>query len=420
MVNSADGRVQVAAPSGDTETSAEHSPTLGIVGVVLAFLFWPAGLVLSILAILRSPRGTTGRVLGVTGTIVAGIAGAATVVVTVGVLFLWSNTGDTPVAGSASTPAEWQGNTQAYSLDERATVPTSGGPGAVVTAADDSDAYVATYDGSTIATIDLATGKIDHTVDAEGEIRRLVADPTTGTVLALTPYALIRVNTADGTASSSQGFLNATGVAIDAQNSKVYVTDAGQGTGDDGAKGVDDRLVVLDLATLDVLAEVPLPRVPQSVVADLSTGHLFIPTASDNQGEVVVVDMSSDRVVDTIPAGAFPFSATIDTADGMVLVPNKADGTVTVIDTVSLEALTVAVGGSPAWVAVDEGRGRAYVADDEDGRVTILSTGSWQRAGELQTGKAIGGIAVSPGSGVLVVTFPFDDQVGIFAPSEAP
>jgi hypothetical protein len=77
---------QTAAPYGQTYAPAAPAPAatqpLSVWGFVLSFLFWPAGLVLSILAIRKVGReGGGGRGLAVAGVVISSCAAVFGVIV---------------------------------------------------------------------------------------------------------------------------------------------------------------------------------------------------------------------------------------------------------------------------------------------------------------------------------------------------
>jgi hypothetical protein len=78
--------------------------TLAILGFVLAFVFWPAGLVLSILGIRQArQRREGGHGLAVAGVVISAVAALVTVL-SIAVVVLVANTSST-VTGEVTTPA---------------------------------------------------------------------------------------------------------------------------------------------------------------------------------------------------------------------------------------------------------------------------------------------------------------------------
>lgn len=73
---------QSTAPNGQTYAPATTTQPLTIWGFVLSFLFWPAGLVLSILAIRKIGReGGGGRGLAIAGVVISSCAAVLGVIV---------------------------------------------------------------------------------------------------------------------------------------------------------------------------------------------------------------------------------------------------------------------------------------------------------------------------------------------------
>jgi hypothetical protein len=72
---------QSTVPHGHTHAPAAATQPLSIWGFVLSFLFWPAGLVLSILAIKKIGReGGGGRGLAIAGAVISSCAAVLGVV----------------------------------------------------------------------------------------------------------------------------------------------------------------------------------------------------------------------------------------------------------------------------------------------------------------------------------------------------
>lgn len=80
-MDAVDEKVTNALPQNTTEPFT-------IVGLVLAFLFWPAGLVLSIIALRRTPVGRSGRGLAIAGIVISAVG--ASVVLLVGIVIALS------------------------------------------------------------------------------------------------------------------------------------------------------------------------------------------------------------------------------------------------------------------------------------------------------------------------------------------
>jgi YVTN family beta-propeller protein len=131
---------------------------------------------------------------------------------------------------------------------------------------------------------------------------------------------------------------------------------------------------VIDLATQQVVATVPVGRSPAGVVASSRTGRVFV--SNPDSKTISVLDMRLQRVVDTLAAGEGPvgIDATDDGARLLVadwyanrlliyaLEPAAAGAAMFAID----------VGRAPAGVAARAGGQIAFVAERDDDSVAVV------------------------------------------------
>ena len=129
---------------------------------------------------------------------------------------------------------------------------------------------------------------------------------------------------------------------------------------------------VIDLATRQVVATVPVWRSPAGVVAVSRVGKVFV--SNPDSKTISVIDMRSQAVVDTLPAGAGPVG--IDaSADGQSLfVSDWYRDRLMIFNTLrgAADRVEVAVGKAPAGVAVAGDGNTVYVAERDDDSIAIV------------------------------------------------
>lgn len=173
-----------------------------------------------------------------------------------------------------------------------------------------------------------------------------------------------------------------------------------------------DRVSVVDLATGNILAAIPLGAglngANQGIAVDATRHRVYVTNPDDNS--VTIIDATTNTVVATVPVGAQPQGIAVDPDTGLVYVANtgvKRAGSVTILDAASGAVRgTVAVGGSAIHVAVDRNTHVGYVTVDASPWTVVAVNGGTRaivgQPVELSLLFAASGIAVDPGSRVYV------------------
>lgn len=157
------------------------------------------------------------------------------------------------------------------------------------------------------------------------------------------------------------------GIAIDAENGRVYVPDSAA-----------DTLYVFDLATGETLAHIPTGRQPNHVVV---VGSLvYVSNFSD--ASLTVIDASARRVVQTLPVGGLGLAVNRQTqrlyaaAGSRIAVLDAASAAVSA--TISVPA------GANVWgLAVDPSTNRLYATDISSPRVLVYDGATNDLVGEI-------------------------------------
>lgn len=127
----------------------------------------------------------------------------------------------------------------------------------------------------------------------------------------------------------------------------------------------------IDIATVAVVAKVPVGMHPAHVVVAGDGRTAYITNGGDNT--VSVVDTEAQRVVASIPVGASPHGIRISPDGKQAWVANLKGGTVSVIDTESRKQLAqIAVGQGPAQVGFTPDGRFAFVSLSKENRVVVI------------------------------------------------
>ncbi len=143
---------------------------------------------------------------------------------------------------------------------------------------------------------------------------------------------------------------------------------------------------VIDLATQQVIATVPVGRSPAGVVASSRAGKVFV--SNPDSKSISVIDMRTQKVIATLPAG-----------DGPVGIDASRDGTrlyaadwfkdrLLVFDTATNAQLAaIAVGKAPAGVAAkDDDPNTVFVAERDDDSVAVLDVAQQRVRSRVRVG----------------------------------
>ncbi|WP_374642385.1 DUF305 domain-containing protein [Tabrizicola sp.] len=200
--------------------------------------------------------------------------------------------------------------------------------------------YSANEGGSSISTIDLATGAVStvtlplapHNVDLtpDGKYLLAVGQPATG-------------------------------------------DHGGEAHGHDAEGAAEGLLAILAPAHLSAPPRtVAVGEHPAHVVAD-RTGRAFVSLSGGN--EVAVVDLAKAEVIARIPTGAYPHGLRLSPDQSQLYVANVEDGSVSVIDTASLaEVARIPIGKAPVQVGFTPSGAQVYVSLRDENRVAVIDT----------------------------------------------
>lgn len=194
--------------------------------------------------------------------------------------------------------------------------------------------------------------------------------------------------------------------------------------------GGDNTVSVLNGATCNAkvtwgcarffLPTVEVGNAPAAAVVDQASDTVYVPNSNDNTVSVTNGASCNAKVTwgcrQTAPAvavGAGPVWAALDSATHTLYVANDGDDTVSVIDTVTCNAIhtlgcnqtppTVAVGSAPVGVAIDQQTDTVYVANYNDNTVSVIDGATCNAGVTKGCGQTAPTVAVGDGPDVPAV-----------------
>lgn len=182
-------------------------------------------------------------------------------------------------------------------------------------------------------------------------------------------------------------------------------------------RGVIDKkpsVSVIDAATRQVTATIPVGAGPNGVGVDEGSGQVFV--AEGGAAVVSVLDPLQRKVIASIPVGSGPDQVVVH--GDRAYVSNLDDNTVSVLDTKARKVIaTIPVGANPRGLAVDPVLHRLYAVNQGNGTVTTVDTRTNQVLGEpFAAGAGAGRAAVDPATGFLYTGQAELGQVAVLNP----
>jgi DNA-binding beta-propeller fold protein YncE len=150
----------------------------------------------------------------------------------------------------------------------------------------------------------------------------------------------------------------------------AVVTDLGKGFISDGGAG---KVIVFDLASLKVTAEIKAEKDADSIIYDPASKRVF--SFNGDPQNATVIDPANGTVVKTLPMGGGPEFAV---ADGKGMVYNNIEDKSEVV-AIDSRALTiqarwpVAPAGAPTAIAMDQKNRRLFIAGREPAMLVVMN-----------------------------------------------
>lgn len=249
------------------------------------------------------------------------------------------------------------------------TVAVGSKPAGVAVSPDGSRVYVTNPESRSLTILARADGRLTRLADVPAGAGPLgvVAGLRDGRVFVADWYgatvAVLGPDGAGGLALLSTVAVgqSPSGLAVDDGGGRLYV-----------ANRESDTVSVVDVATLGVVATVPVGRAPFGVT--VQGGRVFV--ANVQSSDVSVIDVATLAELGRLPVGAFPYAVAVTPDGSRILVTNQHSGTLSVFDGAYRPLPDIAVGEYPEGIALSADGARAYVALWMDNRLAEVDVAS--------------------------------------------
>ena len=176
----------------------------------------------------------------------------------------------------------------------------------------------------------------------------------------------------------------------------------------------DNALAVLDTATNQVTATIPVPPGPHGIVATPDGQKIYV--SSDGASTVSVVDAATDSLVGSVEVGPEPHGLAMTPDGRRLLVGGWGTNRVIIVDTADDRATGEVAVASPHNIAVSPDGRVAYVGSQAPGAPTlaVLDLDGRSVIASLPLEKNPRGLSVSPDGRWLYLTQAGLDAVAVF------
>ena len=146
---------------------------------------------------------------------------------------------------------------------------------------------------------------------------------------------------------------------------------------------------VIDLASQQVIATVPVGRSPAGVVASSRAGRVFV--SNPDSKTISVIDMRAQKVVATLVAGDGPVGIDAAPDGSQVYAADWYSNRLLVFDTRAAAdrgtaIASIAVGKAPAGVAASDRAGLVFVAERDDDSVALVDVAAHRVRARVRVG----------------------------------
>src|SRR5215469_1848167 len=206
-----------------------------------------------------------------------------------------------------------------------------------------------------------------------------------------------------GCSPSKQPAAPATASLAQSSAPRIYVTNE-----------VSGDLTVIDSATRQVIATVPLGKRPRGIHASPDHKTLYValsgsPIAGPGVDETTlpppdktadgigVFDVAQNKLLRIIPGGSDPENFDIGKDGKQLFISNEDTSSVSIVDTVSGTLLrTVKVGGEPEGVKVTPDGKQVFITSEEEGTLSVLDPSKGRIVASFKVGHRPRSIAFTP------------------------
>ena len=159
--------------------------------------------------------------------------------------------------------------------------------------------------------------------------------------------------------------------------------------------GKDDKVLVMDTATGQVVRQIRVGWLPRTMVPTPDRDRIYITNSLSNS--VSKIDTDQMAVTKTIETGRMPWNGKSSPQGDRVYVANLKSDDVSVIDTASDAVVeTVGVGQGPWGIAISPDGHKLYVSNQDSKNVQVIDTGSYSIVDVIDVGVHPRDIALAP------------------------
>ncbi len=223
--------------------------------------------------------------------------------------------------------------------------------------------YTSNTRSNSVHAVDLKTGKVLATISNGAErshTRELVVDEINNLVYVSDVGDPSTIWVIDG---KTQTYLyslenmgkTATGLAVDAENNKLYVSVMGE-----------NSIVVYDTKTRSKIASFPSGgESPMNLALDKAGKRLFV--TNYQSSELSVLDAANGSLIQKVKVGTNPIGVAFDSKHNMIYTANRQGNSVSTINGSTYQVSELPTEGLANTVAVHESTGKVYVTNKQVG-----------------------------------------------------
>jgi YVTN family beta-propeller protein len=168
--------------------------------------------------------------------------------------------------------------------------------------------------------------------------------------------------------------------------------------------GVQNRVMVVDIATNNLVTSIPVGASPTGVAINAFGNRVYVTNAND--GTVSVIDATTNTVVRTIAVGSQPFGVAVNpqgTKVAAATLGGAGGNQIAIIDTNSSAVSLVTAGQGPTGVIFSPDGTRLYVSNLSENTITVIDTGTFTPIDAITVTSSPYGMAISADGSRLYV-----------------
>lgn len=259
------------------------------------------------------------------------------------------------------------------SMKRVATLAIGGKPAGIAVSPDGARAYVTSPEGKFLTIVDARARKVENRIPLAGGPLGVAVSPDGRRVYVADLYGkrLVEIDPDKGEGRSVGVGAMASGVAVTPDGRTILVADRD-----------DNTLSVIDTATFERVATIPVGRHPFGVTVDAAGARAY--TANVESDSVSVIDIAARKLVATLKTGSRPY--TVALGKGRIFVANQHADSVSVFDVATLSPLgEVKVGEYPEGVAATRDGATILVAIWFSNELWSIDAATLEVTGKVET-----------------------------------